>query len=171
MIPFLCSEDLSMENFLQLVRSYRFPDDALIMAFSLAKAIFEKYQYDEFFMKTSDQGRIFSPAGELKWRYADEKMRVVYLGNEKPPDGLQDYSHEIRDLTLRKEKEIILWGVRTDTEDEWIEQKVPHRFHYPLSSKEYACGRIALVTEDWIDAAGYAKFSRFHSLKEIRGEA
>ena len=139
-----------------------------MMAFSPARAFFDYFRFDESYISATDQGRIFFPEGELKWRRADDLMRVVYLGKQAPPDGLEDYSPEMEGLKPEK-SEFILWGVRTEKENEWIEQQVPHRFAYPVAGKKFARGRVALVVENWLDPAGMARFSRYHSLKELPG--
>lgn len=167
-MQYLHAKDLSLEDFLTFLRNCSFPDDALLMAFSPDKAYFNLFQFDETFFMKIDQGRIFSPEGELKWRRLGDLMRVVYLGGVVLPFGLEDYSAEMEGL-IPEQKEFILWGERTEKEDEWIEQQVPHRFHYPVSGKNYSRGRVALVMEFWMDSAGMAKFGRYHSLKEIPG--
>jgi hypothetical protein len=64
---------------------------------------------------------------------------------------------------------VILWGVRTDLKDEWIEQQVPHRFVYPIRSKVFSRGRVVLVIEKWLDANGIPQFNRYFDLEEIAG--
>lgn len=166
-MAFLCGKDLDTENFISTVKNFSFPKDSLIMAFSPARACFEKFSFDETFLRATDQGRIFSPNSEFKWRRTDGRIRVVYLGNMLPSDKFDDFSSELGELTTEI-SQVILWGVRTDLENEWIEQQVPHRFNYPVSGKEFARGRVVLKVENWIDSAGLAMFSRYHSIKEIR---
>jgi hypothetical protein len=174
-MPILKTKDLALHDFIALARQYhslaiqRFKTTPLLLAFSPARALFENFALDQSFIETTEQGRIFSPEGELKWRRVNDRMRVVYLGYEPPPEGLEDRSSELADLE-RHHSEFILWGVRSDSKNEWIEQQVPHRFNYPISTAQYSRGRAAISIESWIDSFGFAKFSRYHSLKEIPGE-
>ena len=164
----LCASDLNIRDFIDTVRNYPFPDNALQIAFTPAEARFNFYNFDEIFLSIADQGRIFSPEGELKWRRVNQIMRVVYLGATPGPERLEDRSTELKPMTSQYE-DIFLWGVRTDLEDEWIEQQVPHRFVYPLNGKNYARGRVTITMESWIDVAGIPMFRRYHSIKEISG--
>lgn len=171
-MPVLCSKDMNTEEFIQLVQTYYQPNQNLIlMAFSPTKAVFEplKPEVQASFLRETDQGRIFSPKGELKWRRMDGKIRVVYLGDAPSPQELTDFSSETDKLEARQ-SELILWGVRTDIQNEWIEQQIPQRFKYPITGKPIFRGRVRLVTEDWLDSYGFVRFSRYHSLEEIPGE-
>ena len=163
----LHAQDLVMEDFLTILRNNSWSEDSLLMAFSPAQARFDLFRFDEEFLRTMEQGRIFSPNGECKWRRMDQHMRVVYLG-KSPPPGLADYSHKLEGLHA-EQGHLILWGVRTDTKDEWVELQVPHRFVYPLTSKTFSRGRIILVVENWLDSSRLPQFSRYHSIKEIEG--
>ncbi len=166
-MSFLFAKDLNIQDFLALPEKHTWPEDALLMTFSPARHCFERFVYDESFLSGTDQGRIFSPQGEMRWRRYGHKMRVVWLGNAAFPEGLTDYSDKLKNLQ-QEEKEFILWGVRTDTENEWIEQQVPHRFVYPIKGKEFFQGRAALVTERWTDESGIPVFGRYCTVREIR---
>lgn len=166
MMPFLYSNDLSTEKFIEVIKEYSIPAHALLMAFSPAEARFDTYRYDKGFLAATEQGRIFWPEGELKWRRLADLMRVVYLGNMLPPPGLIDFSSELEGLASGM-SDVILWGARTDIRNEWIEQQVPRRFAYPISSNHYPRGRAAIATESWVDSAGRPRFARYHGLKEI----
>ena len=168
-MPFLHSKDFAPEEFIVFIGQYRFPENALMMAFSPAEMFFDQFKLDELFLKETDQGRIFWAGGELKWRRVDGQMRVVYLGTEAPPVGLEDHSHEINDLESSTH-ELIFWGVRSDKKPEWIEQQVPQRFVYPITGNQYSRGRVAVVVENWLDSSKIVRFSRYQSLKEISGE-
>ncbi len=122
--------------------------------------------YDEEFFAATEQGRIFSPGGELKWRSMNGLQRVIYLGKDNISAELKDCSEKMESLEQR-DNELILWGVRTNKEPEWIEQQVPHRFSYPFSDDEYSRGRIVIEVESWCDSTGAPKFSRYRRLKEI----
>lgn len=171
----LRTEDLVLADFIALAHRYhavagqQFQSMPMILAFSPAQALFATWDLDPSFLETTEQGRIFSTEGELKWRRVDGLMRVVYLGEGPFPDGLEDHSPELENLE-RHNGELILWGERNDLKNEWIEQQVPHRFNYPLRTTKYSRGRAAIIIENWTDAFGFARFSRYHSFTEIRGE-
>lgn len=169
-------KDLVLTDFIALVHEYHalanqhFQLSPLLLAFSPAQALFKTFAFwDQAFFEATDQGCIFSPEGELKWRRTADLMRVVYLGDEPPPEGLEDRSTELADLR-RHNSDFVLWGKRSDIKDEWIEQQVPHRFKYPIATAEFPRGRVAISVESWIDVFGCAQFGRYHSLKEIIGE-
>lgn len=172
MPSYLFTKNLSREDFLRLAEKYSPGDDPLLMAFSPAKPCFEAFQFEKqkSFLSDSEQGRIFSPSGELKWRCVEEQMRVVYLGDQTFPDELDDHSLEIQGMVERQTSEVILWGVRTDKKDEWIEQQIPHRFAYPISDSRYSRGRVAIELETWLNSAKIPRFSRYYRIREIRGE-
>ena len=173
-MPFLQVNDFDIDSFFDLICRYHthaaqhFETFPILLAFSPAQAPFKSLNTDESFFKYTDQGRVFSPEGELKWRRIKDKMRVVFLGDVAPPEGLEDRSSELSDLKIVSE--LILWGERTDTKNEWIEQQVPHRFQYPVFTTRYSQGRAAIIIETWNDVFGFPQFSRYHSLKEIPGE-
>jgi hypothetical protein len=169
MMQRLYATDLPMADFLTTIKKFQFNEESLLLAFSPAQFKFQRYSLDESFLAATDQGRIFSPAGELKWRRVGKHMRMVYLGNQMPPGVFTDYSVQLEPLKAVKHQ-LILWGIRTDTRDEWIEQQVPHRFSYPVTGKQYSRGRLALVVESWYDRGGIPVFSRYHHIKEIEGE-
>lgn len=164
----LCSGDLSPQDFARLAQGHAWPKGSILMAFSPAEVRLQRFtDPDEKFMSQTDQGRIFSPEGELRWRRMDDAMRTVYLG-DSPPGGLPDCSSELDGLapTIRQ---LLLWGVRTETGNEWLEQQVPHRFAYPVESAGFPRGRVALKVEDWKDTARIPRFSRYHSIVEVEG--
>jgi len=80
----------------------------------------------------------------------ENRIRTVYLGNAAPPEGLKDHFSE-NGKPASKVGELILWGERTDTKNEWIEQQVPHRFAYPIPTALFSRGRAVIVIEHWID--------------------
>jgi len=151
-MPFLHANDLVIDEFTELIRNSYFPEDAILMAFSPAEARFAPFEFDESFLAGTDQGRIFSPAGELKWRRTGDKMRVVYLGND-PFDRLENYSGEMNGLTPGQ-SEFILWRIGIDKKTEWVYKKFPAR-------------KAGLAVEKWLDSSGLARFSRYHSLREV----
>ena len=173
MAAFLGAKDLSRVAFVQMVKDHAFPDDALFMATTPAATRFDKFTFDEPFFLQSDGGRIFWPTGELKWRKMDgDSLRTVYLGDDAPPAGLENFSEELEALpeTNPVAGRFILWGARTNKENEWIEQQVPHRFEYPMQTSKYSRGRVALKTENWVDRSGCVRFSRYCDIEEIEGE-
>lgn len=169
-MAYLKSADLTVDEFTQLIAGYPTSEATLMMAFSPAKERFEKFSPDTAFLATTEQGRIFSQSGELRWRLIKPAMfRVVYIGQEVFDSPLQDYSPELEELETSY-AEFYLWGVRTDLEFEWLEQQVPHRFNYPIDTKKINRGRVALVVEVWSESHGIPQFSRYHSIKEVKGE-
>lgn len=165
----LCCADLPPGEFLQLVQNNPWPDDALLMASTAAEARFTRYKFDPEFFAQCDQGRIFSAAGEFRWRSLGRLLRLVYLGDAPVPETLADYSSELDGL-VQSRRQFLLWGVRTDTKPQWLEQQVPHLFDYPVDTAQYSRGRAALIVEDWEDTAGIPRFSRYHSITEVKGE-
>lgn len=164
----LYAADLEPDEFLSLVERHSWPDGAILMAFTVREARLSSFVYDASLLAETEEGRVFSPDGELKWRRIDQKFRVVYLGAHPGPAGLEDCSLELQGLTS-DQRQYFLWGVRTDTQNEWLEQQVPQRFSYPISTGQFGRGRVALVVEEWNDAAGIPRFCRFHSLIEVKG--
>ena len=167
-MEYLCSSDLSTDEFITVVKDYTWPEDALLMAFTPAEARFDRYTFDKVFLAQSDQGRIFSATGELQWRCLDRVMRVVYLGEAPVPEDLSNFSTELNGLSSSR-RQCLLWGERTDTSDEWLEQQVPHRFSYPIDTARFPRGRAALIIQEWADSAGMPRFSRYHSVIEVTG--
>lgn len=166
----LCSGDLSPNDFMDLIAGHTWPDDALAIAFSPAQPWFGAIvDLNAEFMSQTEQGRIFCPIGELFWRRLNKEFRVVYLGESPPEEGLEDYSSELAGLSPHR-RQLLLWGVRTETQNEWMEQQVPHRFEYPVADAKFPRGRVALVVEDWKDTAKLSHFSRYHSIIEVKGE-
>lgn len=169
MMAALFSQDVTAAELLSRIREHPWPEDALLMAFTPFRFSFAEYAFDENLFSEADQARIFSPKGELRWRRIGEKLRAVYMGEDSFA-GLQDFSAYLGELE-REQEELILWGRRLDTQNTWIEQQVPQHFQYPLPKKGISLGRAALVVEHWMDAAGLPRFSRYHSIKEIKGES
>lgn len=168
-MAFLCAGDLLMDDFLAAVHDASWPKDSLMMVLSpTLEPFFDPFHFDQDYLRASEQGRIFWGEGEFKWRGIGVAMRTVYLGKDVPPVALPDYSHKLDGLTDELE-EFVLWGVRSDLENEWIEQQVPHRFAYPVNGKKFSRGRVSLVVQHWVDASGIPKFSRYQSLREIEG--
>ncbi|KPA19000.1 hypothetical protein MHK_000778 [Candidatus Magnetomorum sp. HK-1] len=169
-MPKLYSNDLDVNSFVNFIEKMHFNELPLIMAFSNSKAVFKRYKFDKTFLSETDNGRIFSPEGELKWRRIDNHMRVVYLGNQEQTDGLNDYSSEIYDYKT-KYSNLILWGIRIGQQKEWFEHQVPNLFPYPVTEKKYSKGRVAIVVESFIDSTGNIQFSRYFDIKEIPDSA
>lgn len=164
-MPFLSAKNLDVNEFIDIVKETQWPENSLLLAFSTARCCFEIFKFDEELLLTTDQGRIFSSAGEFRWRRIDGRIRAVYLG-ERPPQGLDDFSEKLQKLHTRYE-DLILWGERTELNNEWLEQQIPKKISYPLQGKEYNCGRIVLTIEQWVDDFDIPQFSRYQGIKEI----
>lgn len=162
----LHAKDLPPEAFLQDVEAASWPEDAMMMVFSLSSACFERFRGDRDLLMGSDQGRIFSPGGELRWRRMANAFRAVYLGEPPAPADLEDRSEVLEGLEAEA-RELILWGRATEDGRHWIEQQVPHRFAYPTSGEPYT--RVALEVEHWLDADGRSRFARYKRLKTLSG--
>lgn len=167
-MAYLCSGDLSPGRFLDLIKTHSWPEASILMAFTPAEARLMRFVNDESFLSATEQGRIFSSEGELRWRSLGRSFRLVYLGNPPIPDDLTDFSSELETLSPVSQR-FLLWGERTDIQNEWLEQQVPHRFNYPIDSAQFPRGRAALVVEQWVDAAKIPQFSRYHSIVEVKG--
>lgn len=163
----LLSQDLSTESFVEVINEVPWPEGSLLLAFTPAEAHLKTFAFNAEFLKATDQGRIFGPFGECRWRLIQGKRRVVYLGEPFSSLHLEDHSYNLENLTAHHDEELILWGVRNDLKDEWLEQQVPQRFRYPLTGPVVSRGRVVLKIEHWRDANGLPHFSRYHSLKEI----
>lgn len=123
-------------------------------------------------------GRVFAPAGELRWRVLPvlgaSSCRTVYLGNDLESVRDLPVSYELAGLEPRS-AEHPLWGLLTDTTrgqggdaDAWVELRVPHRFRYPVSLQALSsAGRVAVkaLVETWVNAAGEAQFVRLCDLQ------
>lgn len=164
----LYSGDLPPNDFLRLLESHPWAQDALLMTFTAIEARFSRFAFDSTFLSQTEQGRIFCPLGELRWRRVEQYFRVVYLGEPPVPENLSDASHELEGLSQDR-RQFLLWGERTDTANEWLEQQVPQRFSYPIETAEFSRGRVALIVEDWADRGGIPRFSRYHSVVEVKG--
>lgn len=129
-------------------------------------------------------GRVFAPAGELRWRRVPalgaRSCRAVYLGEDLDsvasltarPDEFAGLSRWA-DKHPGQREERPLWGLLTaKTYDDWVELRVPHRFRYPVDKPDPAwqrCGVKAIV-ETWIDKRGEPHFVRLCDLQAYRGE-
>ena len=117
----------------------------------------------------STAGRLFAPAGELRWRtipaLGEACYRVVFLGNtDWVGTALEDHSDNLNDLQAHEDS-FFLWGQQTKiTPDEWIELRIPHRFQYPVSGNP---NRVKVLVEQWRDGTGAIHFSRLCDLETV----
>ena len=120
----------------------------------------------------STAGRLFATDGELRWRtipaLGDACRRMVFLGNvDWVGTTLEDYSDNLKNLHPCQGN-FFLWGQQTETvPDKWIELRIPHRFHYPITGNP---SRVKVVTEQWNDDTGDPHFVRLCSLKPYEGK-
>lgn len=168
-MPQLYCGDLSPGQLVEFVSLAKWPEDALLLAFTPATWTFEQRPAEGKILPDTVEGRIFSPEGEFRWRRIDDHYRAIYLGHGPPPPLLEDSSAHLAGLQ-RVEEQFLLWGERSDLENEWLEQQIPQRFAYPLEGKDFPRGRVTLIVEHWMDEGGSARFSRYHSIKEVSGE-
>ena len=112
-------------------------------------------------------GRIFDPAGELRWRVIDSLgeccCRTVFLGqHDRLPDQLHDRSEILQSLTARPAR-YVLWGQQSEvSQDDWVELQIPHRFRYPVPDGSKT---VQVLTELWCDAEGDLHFLRLVDLE------
>src|SRR5207253_437431 len=104
----------------------------------------------------------------------DRSCRTVYLGAEGPALARLEPCQELDGLIAR-EVEVPLWGRLTETTrrkngepDTWIELRVPHRFHYPVSvsDRPSSSSGVKAILETWSDTRGELHFSRLCDLRE-----
>ena len=120
----------------------------------------------------STAGRLFDPAGELRWRtipaLGEACYRVVFLGNtDWVGTALKDHSDSLNDLQPHADR-FFLWGQQTErTPKEWIELRIPHRFRYPVSGDP---NRVKVLVEQWRDDTGALHFSRLCDLESSEEE-
>jgi hypothetical protein len=113
-------------------------------------------------------GRLFSPDGELRWRFlpilGNRSIRAVVLGKTELAERFGRLSPRSElDSLSRSTMEYQLWGQQTpDTPGEWIELRIPHRFRYPVEAGVPVSGRVLvkLEVELWRDRAGRVQFVR-----------
>ncbi len=115
----------------------------------------------------STAGRLFAPDGELRWRIipllGESCWRTVFLGNvDRVGTALDDYSDYLSELQPHNDS-FFLWGQQTGkTPNEWIELRIPHRFHYPVSGNP---NRVKILVEQWRDDTGTPHFFRLCDLE------
>ncbi|MBI2840795.1 MAG: hypothetical protein HYX75_20955 [Acidobacteria bacterium] len=164
----LTTKDMEVNQFIDALGAANIPSEALQIAFGPGLQRFCRYAYDREFLAATEQGRIFSPRGELRWRRVGRSMRVVYLGEGPPHIEGEDRSAALVELAPRIDR-FVLWGVRTNLENEWIEQQVPHRFAYPIDSAVHNRGRVALAVQNWVGRNEIVQFSRYYRIEEMPG--
>ncbi|WP_028324732.1 type III-D CRISPR-associated protein Csx19 [Desulfatirhabdium butyrativorans] len=166
----LCQWDLPRDMAGDVIAAHPFPDDAILMVFTPVEANMEPYRSDPALFGRSEEGRVFSREGELRWRRIDDFVRMVYLGERMPEDGRwTDASAQLEGLRPVLSN-VLLWGIRSDLEAEWLEHQMPKRLVYPIRTAVHPRGRVKLVVENWLDEAGIARFGRYHHLEEVEGE-
>ncbi len=127
-------------------------------------------------------GRVFAPAGELRWRVLQAlgpaSCRAVYLGADLDAVGLLGPRSELNDLTPHI-SEHPLWGLLTSATqgrdgepDEWVELRIPHRFRYPVDPPDRSWKRVGVkaIIETWVDRCGEPHFTRLCDLQAYEGE-
>ena len=127
-------------------------------------------------------GRIFAPAGELRWRRlpasGPRPCRTVYLGVDIEGVGRLEPRNELVGKSSRTDVHP-LWGQLTEATrgreggpHEWVELRVPHRFRYPVDAPDLSWKRVGVkaVLETWTDDRGEAHFVRLCDLQAYPGE-
>ncbi len=122
------------------------------------------------FIERTWAGRVFAPSGEVRWRVIESLgercCRTVFLGNSDWFAGrLIEHPDVLAQLSPRIER-YFLWGQRTQESDpEWIELRIPHRFRYPVAGSPRG---VCAVMELWCDDAGDLHLTRLCGLEPIR---
>ncbi len=123
----LCSMDLPGEKAVEAIVGHPFPEDAIVLAFTPVEAAMGVFRPDVSLVDRSEEGRVFSPEGELRWRRLGPVVRMVYLGAIMPNHpGWIDGSRHLAGLRPQY-SDFLLWGVRSDLESEWPEHQLPKR--------------------------------------------
>lgn len=107
------------------------------------------------------RGRLFSPAGELRWqRIGDGRFRMQFFCEGEFPS---DLPFEVaRERWQVSQKEILLWGERKGEAPYWIEVRVPRELVYPI---EEPGQRAVIVAIDYLGPRGAVQFTRFKEVK------
>ena len=192
MTAFLKTADLTQEQFLDLIKNLQ-PDTASDLCYIWLEApdgwTLDRWN-DEGELRwyragresiaepmqncliRSTTGRLFAPAGELRWRtipaLGQSCWRTVFLGNvDWVGTALEDHSDILNALHSHQES-LLLWGQQTlTTPDEWIELRIPHRFRYPITGNPE---RVKVVVEQWDDNTGEPHFVRLCDLESFEEE-
>lgn len=163
----LKSKDIIIDELISILESL--PDDMRIVRENPESMLFDWFSSDVS-IENSYRGRIFSEAGEVKWRKIGNKYRTVFLGNQDLVGTyLDDYSCKLEGLLEPPPCKYVLWGERTKLKNEWVEQVVPHRFKYPFNDGNFSDGRLVLVIKELRDSSMQTIFNRFEKLEEIGG--
>ena len=192
MTAFLKAADLTQEQFLDLVKNLQLDtvsDDCYIWLeapdgwaldrwtskdelrwYGAGRESIEKSTRDCLMRSTA--GRLFAPAGECRWRtipaLGQPYWRTVFLGNvDWVGTALEDHSDTLNGLHSHEES-FLLWGQQSsETPDEWVELRIPHRFRYPITGNPE---RVKVVVEQWDDDTGAPHFVRLCDLKPYEEE-
>jgi len=122
------------------------------------------------------RGRIFAPAGELRWEQQDGKFGAVFCGESVE---LSDFMRET-DPALQPEQLMVyersyyLWGTSVKAKDlpilglpaetiAFVELQIPRILRYPVSSN---AKRVKLKVKEFVAADGTLAYARFVGLEE-----
>ena len=192
MTAFLKSADLTQEQFLSLIKNLqlntasdlyyiwleapdgwaldRWNDEGQLRWYGAGREPIAEPTQDCLIRSTT--GRLFAPAGELRWRtipaLGQSCWRAVFLGNvDWVGTVLEDHSDILNALHSHQES-LLLWGQQTSaTPDEWIELRIPHRFRHPITGNPE---RVKVVVEQWDDNTGEPHFVRLCDLESFEEE-
>lgn len=192
MTAFLKAADLTQEQFLDLVKNLqldtasddyyvwleasdgwaldRWNSEGELRWYGIGRESIEKSTQDCLIRSTA--GRLFAPAGEFRWRaipaLGQSCWRTVFLGNlDWVGTALEDHSDILNGLHSHEES-FLLWGQQSsETPDEWVELRIPHRFRYPVTDKSE---RVKVIVEQWDDGTGIPHFVRLCDLKPYEEE-
>lgn len=107
-----------------------------------------------------ERGRVFDEQGELRWRKLEpDRYRVVYLGEDAGPAGMEDCTAELAGLE-RREFEVVLWGSYVARRGAFLDQSIQADLRYPLEAPK-ARQRAKLKGWHYVGADGAVAFSRY----------
>ena len=141
-------------------------------------AILEKYfrpdnKYPDFFnylpsppekVSEWDKGRVFDDKSEIRWeREEEDGFHLVWIKDDgNIPEGWTTK----KPLTFLKTREMLLWGERIDSKDEWFEKQVPRILKYP--AKGSGARVYAVLNEYQIIEDDSGIDSRIYRFKEVK---
>lgn len=110
-----------------------------------------------------DEGRVFAPIAELRWRWTSNGHCATLLLTEDPsrvPDAWQRLGSSWQAHSA--EKPIALWGARQEGWSYWVEVRLPRPLVYPVAK---TTGDVCI---SWIAYRDTQDTTRFIRFKEVQ---
>lgn len=117
---------------------------------------------------TWEKGWVFGKELELRWEKERDEFHFRYIGGSRSLPV-----KDVRQIDLAQAVERLrsyyLWGERTeDRADEWLDQRIPRLFNYPVSGNP-KCNRVVLdLIEYWDQKNNQLLLFRFAGLREVK---